>query len=216
MSRERLFEALVELQERDAQREARALLEAGEDPLQILEQCRLAMEKVGTRFQRGEYYIPQLMFASEILKDIAALIEPQIREADTNRTASNLGRVVIGTVQGDVHDIGKNIVTFLLQVNGFQVYDLGVDVSPDSFVQEIERIQPQVVGLSGFMTVAFGSMKETVEAVEAAGLRDRVKIMVGGGMVEEHVREFTGADAYGGDAMAAVTLAKAWISGGRR
>jgi 5-methyltetrahydrofolate--homocysteine methyltransferase len=121
------------------------------------------------------------------------------------------GKVVVGTVAGDIHDIGKNIVTFMLDVNGFDVLDLGVDVSPQKFVEAIQDFQPQIVGLSGFLTLAFDTMKETVDAIQAAGLRDQVKIMVGGGQMDDQVRTHTGADAYGRDAMAAVKLAKDWI-----
>jgi 5-methyltetrahydrofolate--homocysteine methyltransferase len=123
------------------------------------------------------------------------------------------GTVIIGSVAGDIHDIGKNIVTFMLDVNGFQVHDLGVDVSPQQFVDAIQAYSPQVVGLSGFLTLAFDSMKDTVAAIDAAGLRDRVKIMIGGGQITDKIREYAGADAYGDDAMEAVNLAKDWIGG---
>jgi methanogenic corrinoid protein MtbC1 len=119
--------------------------------------------------------------------------------------------VLIGTVKGDIHDIGKNIVTFMLYANGFEVLDLGVDVSPQKFVEAIGDFGPQVIGLSGFLALAFDTMKETIEAIETAGLRDGVKIMIGGGQVSEQVRKYTGADAYGQDAMAGVSLAKKWV-----
>ena len=121
------------------------------------------------------------------------------------------GKVVIGTVKGDIHDIGKNIVTFMLDVNGFDVLDLGVDVSPQKFVEAIQDFKPQVVGLSGFLALAYDAMKETIEAIKKAGLRDKVKVMVGGGQVSDEVRKYTGADAYGKDAMAGVSLAKEWV-----
>jgi methanogenic corrinoid protein MtbC1 len=117
----------------------------------------------------------------------------------------------MGTVEGDIHDIGKNIVTFLLDVNGFEVRDIGIDVPPSKFVEEIKDFKPQVVGLSGLLTLAYGSMKKTVQVIEKAGLRDRVKIMIGGGQVNEQTREYVGADAFGKDAMEGVTLAKKWI-----
>jgi len=116
----------------------------------------------------------------------------------------------MGTVKGDIHDIGKDIVTFMLEVNGFQVLDLGIDVPPTKFVDAIKDFQPQVVGMSCLLTLAFESMKETVEVIEKAGLRHEVKIMVGGGQVSEMVRDYANADAYGEDAIAAVRLAKNW------
>ena len=120
--------------------------------------------------------------------------------------------MIIGTVAGDIHDIGKDIVVFMLDVNGFEVLDLGVDVPAQRFVDTIQESGSSVVGLSGFLTLAFQSMKDTVEAIEGAGLRDRVKIMIGGGPIDEQVRGFTGADAFGTDAMAAVELAKGWLA----
>jgi methanogenic corrinoid protein MtbC1 len=123
------------------------------------------------------------------------------------------GKVVIGTVEGDIHDIGKDIVSFMLDVNGFEVLDLGVDVPAQKFTEAIRDFQPQVVGLSGFLTLAFDAMKETVEAIKEAGLRDNIKVMIGGGQIDEQVRQYTDADAYGKNAMMAVKLANDWIGG---
>jgi 5-methyltetrahydrofolate--homocysteine methyltransferase len=119
--------------------------------------------------------------------------------------------VLIGTVEGDIHDIGKDIVVFMLDVNGFEVMDLGIDVPVQKFVDAVKEFKPAVVGLSGFLTLAFDAMKATVEALAKAGLRDKVKIMIGGGQIDDQVRKYTGADAYGADAMAGVALAKGWI-----
>jgi len=119
----------------------------------------------------------------------------------------------MGTVKGDIHDIGKNIVTFLLETNDFEVLDIGIDQSPQRFVEAIREFQPQVVGMSGLLTLAFDSMKETVQAIEDAGLRSRVHIMIGGGQITEKVKDYTGADAFGPDAVAGVRLAKEWIGG---
>jgi methanogenic corrinoid protein MtbC1 len=120
---------------------------------------------------------------------------------------------VIGTVAGDLHDIGKNLVTFMLDVNGFEVYDLGVDVQPRIFVEKIRAVRPEIVGLSGFLTSVYQAMKDTVDAIAAAGLRNEVKIMIGGGVMDAEVKKFAGADAYGQDAMAAVNLARQWMGG---
>ena len=124
--------------------------------------------------------------------------------------------VVVGTVELFIHDIGKDIVVFMLDINGFEVHDLGVDVPPQAFVDKIVETQASVVALSGFLTLSFDSMKDTVEAIEAANLREDVKIMVGGGAVDEGVSEYAAADAYGADAMAAVSLAKQWTGGNGR
>jgi 5-methyltetrahydrofolate--homocysteine methyltransferase len=138
------------------------------------------------------------------------MVKPKLTKA---AEVKHLGRFVIGTVAGDIHDIGKDIVAFMLDVNGFDVYDLGVDVPAKEFVEKIKEVKPEIVGLSGFLTLAFDSIKETVEAIKAAGLRDKVKIMIGGGQIDEAVRNYTGADAYRPDAMAAVSLAKEWVGG---
>jgi len=145
-----------------------------------------------------------------MLDQIAGMVTPKLTK---EMKVKRLGKVVIGTVEGDIHDIGKNIVTFMLDVNGFEVHDLGIDVPVQRFVDAIKEIQPEVVGLSGFLTLAFDSMKKTIEAIQNVGLRDRVKIMIGGGQIDEMVRDYTGADAYGRDAVAAVSLCKKWIGG---
>lgn len=208
---EKLVDAMANIKEEEALRITREMLEAGEDPLEILELCRNAMAVVGQRFEKGEYFLPELIMAGEILSEITDIVKPSTEGAV--KVNKCLGKIVIGTVQGDIHDIGKNIVTFMLRVNGFEVYDLGVDVSPQKFVEKIEEVKPDIVGLSGFMTLAVDPMKETIEAIEAASLRYKVKIMIGGGAVDDHVRKYTGGDAYGKDVMAAVLLAKEWAGG---
>jgi 5-methyltetrahydrofolate--homocysteine methyltransferase len=200
------------MREPEALKIAQELLEAGEEPLRILVLCREAMSIVGQRFEGGEYFLPELVFAGEMLRQIAEMVKPHIPSGSAVE-GEHRAKVLIGTVQGDVHDIGKNIVVFMLEVNGFEVHDLGIDVPAGRFVEAIREIGPGVLGLSGFMTVAFDAMKETIEEVERAALRDQVKIMIGGGMVDEHIRAYTGADAYGSDAMAAVSLAQRWAGG---
>ena len=207
---EALIQALVEMDEAGALKEAKALLDGGCDPMKILDACSAAMEAVGKRFESGEYFLPHLMMAGEMLKQISDTIKPLIRD---EKAASEKGRVLIGTVKGDIHDIGKNIVTFLLEANGFEVRDIGIDQPPGSFVDAVREFRPSVVGMSGLLTLAFDAMKETVQALQSAGLRDQVKIMIGGGQMSEKVKDYTGADAYGPDALAGVRLCKQWIGG---
>jgi methylmalonyl-CoA mutase cobalamin-binding domain/chain len=209
--RESLVHALVEMQEGEALRKTREMLDEGADPLTILEACSTAMETVGMRFEKGEYFLPHLMMAGEMLKQISEIIKPLIRE---QKSGAGRGRVLIGTVKGDIHDIGKNIVIFLLEANGFEVRDIGIDQPPEKFVVAIREFHPQVVGMSGLLTLAFDSMKKTVQAIEEAGLREKLWIMIGGGQVTEKVREYTGADAYGPDAVAGVRLARQWTERG--
>ncbi len=205
-----LVSTLADLEEKEALKIVEERLGAGEDPLKILEDARRSLEIVGQRFADCEYFIPDLVYAGEILKRITDLVKPKLtKEADVKR----LGKVVVGTVAGDIHDIGKDMVVFMLDVNGFEVFDLGIDVPAQKFVDKIKETGSKVVGMSGFLTLAFQSMKETVEAIKKAGLRDKVKIMIGGGQIDEQVRIFSEADAYGKDAMEAVKLAKGWIGG---
>ncbi len=203
-----LVEAIADLREEEALKSVREQLDGSANPLAILDDCREAMTIVGKRFETGRAFIPDLIFAGEIMRQISDLVKPRLTQTATQK---RLGRVVIGTVQGDIHDIGKDIVAFMLDVNGFEVRDLGVDVPASKFVEAIKEFQPQVVGLSGFLTLAFDSMKETVQAIQAAGLRDRVKIMIGGGQVGEEIRVYAGADGFGKDAVTGITLAKKWV-----
>lgn len=203
-----LINSMANLKEEEALRIAKERLAKGDDPMKILEDSRSAMELVGKRFASGEYFIPDLIYSGEILKQITQMVKPRLtKQAEEKR----LGKVVLGTVAGDIHDIGLNIVDFMLDTNGFEVYNLGVDQPSKAFVDKIKETGADTVGLSGFLTLAFDSMKETVNAIKAAGLRDKVKIMIGGGQMDDEVRKYTGADAYGQDAMAAVVLAKKWM-----
>lgn len=205
-----LVKTLADLREKEAIKIVETRLSAGEDPFKILEDARRGVEIVGKRFAEGEYFIPDLVYVGEILKAITDRVKPNLVKAVE---VKRLGKVVMGTVAGDIHDIGKNIVVFMLDVNGFEVLDLGIDVPAQRFVEAIKETGSKVVGMSGFLTLAFQSMKDTVEAIKKAGLRDQVKIMIGGGQIDEEVRIFSGADAYGKDALEAVKLAKGWIGG---
>jgi len=205
-----LVEWLADMNEDDGVALAkRMLLQQGADPMRVLDLCRTAMDIVGKRFAEGEYFLPELVLAGEMLETIGAVAKPLIKER-AGGEPQRLARVLIGTVHGDLHDIGKNIVTFMLDINGFEVKDIGVDVPVAVFLDEINDFKPQVVGLSGFLTLAFYSMKETIDAIAGAGLRDDMKIMIGGGQIDETVRAYTGADAFGTSAVDAVTLCKGW------
>ena len=205
-----LVDTVVNMRETEAMELARKMLAGGQDPLLVLEDCRTAMEIVGQRFEAGRYFLPELILAGEMLKKISQIAKPFIKE-ECSRKADARGKVVIGSVQGDIHDIGKDIVAFMLEINGFEVHDLGVDVPAEKFVDAIKELQAEIVGMSALLTTAFESMKNTVAVIEDAGLRDGIKIMVGGGTVDEKVRQYTGADAYGADAVAAVNLSRQWM-----
>ena len=208
---QQLVEWLADMNEDDALALSnKMLLEEGADPLRVLELCRNAMDIVGKRFEEGECFLPELVLAGEMLDTIGKVAKPLIKTAP-GEEAKKLGKVLIGTVHGDLHDIGKNIVTFMLDINGFDVKDIGIDVPVKTFIKEINEYQPDVVGLSGFLTLAFDSMKETIAAFEAEGMRSQFKIMIGGGQIDETVRNYTGADAFGVNAVEAVHLCKNWM-----
>jgi 5-methyltetrahydrofolate--homocysteine methyltransferase len=204
---EKLVNAIADMREQEALKLVKEMVEGGSGPMAILDTAREAMTIVGQRYDEGQYFLPELMMAGEILSQITDIVKPELAKM---QEIKRVGKVLIGTVEGDIHDIGKDVVTFMLDVNGFEVLDLGVNVPPQKFVEAIGDFEPQVVGLSGFLTLAFDSMKATVDAIKEAGLRDGVKIMIGGGQVNEAIQEYVDADAYGRDAMAGVSLAKKW------
>ena len=187
-------------------------LAQGLDPLAAINDGFVpGISYVGEQYGMGEMFLPELIQAAEVMKQVTEAITAALPKDQAGSQVK--GTVVLGTVQGDIHDIGKDLVVFLLEVSGFDVVDLGIDVPPERFVRAVRESEPQVVGLSGFLTLAFGAMKETVDAIRDAGLRDRVRIMIGGGQIDDEIRRYTGADAYGTNAMEAVRLSRAWVEG---
>jgi methanogenic corrinoid protein MtbC1 len=193
--------SMAEFDEDGALAQVRKALESGTDPLVLVEALRKGMYTVGERFEAREYFLPDLILSAEIFNQAIALIEPSLGEAG----GPSKGSVVIGTVKGDVHNIGKNIVATMLRCAGYDVLDLGIDVAPGAFVDAAKETGATLVAMSGLLTLAFDSMKATVEAFADAGMRDSVKMIIGGGPVNEKVLEFCGADAYGRDPSEAVT-----------
>jgi len=206
--KDQLIKAIVDMEEEEALKISDKMLEEGTNPLDILEACRQAMEEIGRQFEAGDCFVPELMMAGEVLTQITAKVKPHMQEQAG--PSQKLGKVVFGTVEGDIHDIAKDIVVFMLDINGFEVIDLGVDVPPAKFVETTQEAGATIVGLSGFLTLAYDPMKATVDALKEAGLND-VKVMIGGGQIDDQIRQFTGADAFGKDAMTAVSLAKQWV-----
>lgn len=199
---------IVELNEDSVKELLKKRLESNEDPLKIMDDVKGAMKIIGEKFSNKEYFLPELIMSGEILRDIFEFLGPKLKESQI--TEEKKGRVLLGTVAGDIHDIGKDVVKFMLDANGFEVLDLGVDVPAEKFVESIKEFKPQVVALSGFLTLAFDSMKEIIKKFEEAGLRDSVKIMIGGGTVDKNIVEYVSADAYGESAVEAVDLASKW------
>lgn len=205
---EKLEDLVSDLKEKETIAYIEKALEEGVDPCILLHSAKEGMHMIGNKFANGDLFITDFVFSRELMKEIIHRLEPCPEKDEDNR----LGKVVIGTVAGDIHEIEKDLVSLMLEVNGFEVIDLGIDVPPQQFVDAMKESGSKVIALSGILPLAFRSMKDTIDAIKEAGLRDRVKIMIGGGEIDERVRDYIGADAYGRDAMAAVQLAKGWIN----
>jgi methanogenic corrinoid protein MtbC1 len=205
-----LTDAILAMDEETALQLVKDRLDAGEAPEAVLEDAKAAMTVLGDRFACEEVFIPELIMGGEIMKGIADELKPRITG---EASGESRGTVVLGTVAGDIHDIGKDVVVMMLEVAGYAVTDLGIDVPVEKFVAAIDELHPQVVGLSGLLTLAFDSMKATIEGIAAAGKRDQVKVMIGGSPVDEQVCTYTGADGWGRDAAAALRMAAEWTGG---
>jgi methanogenic corrinoid protein MtbC1 len=208
---EQLINAIADMREDEALSLAQQMLDSGADPYEILDAGKEAMKIVGDRYEHKEYFLPELIVGGEILKEIGEIVKPKLKAQAAG--AEPVGTIIMGTIEGDIHDIGKDVVGFMLDVNNFEVHDLGVDVPAAKFVEAIREYNPDIVGMSGFLTLAFDQMKVTVDAIREAGLRDGVKIMIGGAPMDDAAAIYVGADAFGADATAAVKLAKDWMGG---
>jgi 5-methyltetrahydrofolate--homocysteine methyltransferase len=202
---DQLKEKVIKGDQNGARDLVQKLLDGGENAKAIIDTALVpAMDVVGDKFQSQEFFIPELLVAARAMEGCLTLLQPLLAASD----ARPAGVVIIGTVKGDLHDIGKNIVAAMLKGAGFQIVDLGIDVSPAGFVDAIKANKPDIVGLSALLTTTMKSMKDTIEAISAAGLRDAVKIMVGGAPLTQDYASEIGADGYSPDAAQAVKLAK--------
>jgi 5-methyltetrahydrofolate--homocysteine methyltransferase len=170
-----------------------------------------SLEEVGARFERGDFFVPEMLIAARAMQGALDILRPLLAETG----AKPIGTVVIGTVKGDVHDIGKNLVNIMLEGAGFTVYDLGVNVAPEKFVEQVQEHEPDIVGFSAFLTTTMPMFKANINALEKTGLRDSVIVMVGGAPVTQEYADAVGADGYAADASTAVRLAKALIENRR-
>jgi len=190
---------------KETQERVKALLDQGGNPEAIMKEGLIpAMDEVGDLFQKGEYFVPEMLVAARAMQHGLEVLKPHLVESGVQA----IGKVVIGTVKGDLHDIGKNLVTMALEGAGFEVIDLGTDVAPDKFVEAIKEHKPHVVGLSALLTTTMLAMKDTVEAIKQAGLRDQVKIMIGGAPIRQEFADEIGADYYGPDSTAGRNYAR--------
>ena len=209
--KEDLAEAVVELDEEKSYKLVEQLIKDGIDPQDIIEILREGVEVVGEKFNKKEYFLTELVMAGEIFTQSAKLLEPHMKEVVSD--GSNVDSIVIGTVQGDVHDIGKNIFVTLLKSAGYNVVDLGVDIPPEKFVEKVKEIGAKIVAYSGLLTVALESMNVTTEALKIAGLREKVKIIIGGLPVDELWMKIAGADAFTDNAFEGLNIVKKWLRG---
>ncbi len=210
--KDKLFESVVELEEQKAYELVRQLLEEKSDPKEIIDILRKAVEVIGEKFNKKEYFLTELVMAGEIFQQSAKILEPALKKEAIKEKSK--GVVVVGTVKGDVHDIGKNIFVTLLQSAGIDVYDLGIDVPPQNFIEKVKETNADVIGYSGLLTVALEAMRETTEKLKTEGLRDKVKIIIGGLPTDEMWMKEAGADAFTDSAFEGVKIVKKWLEEG--
>jgi len=203
-----LHNAIMEGQRDEAQAAVVALLDEGVEPGLVLSTMIDAMAEVGRLFEEGEYFVPEMLIAARAMKTGMDVLKPKLVDSDIQP----LGLVAAGTVKGDLHDIGKNLVCMMLEGAGFQVIDLGTDVAPETFVEVVREQQPNIIAMSALLTTTMASMKTTIQALEQAGLRDKVKILVGGAPITDAYAKQIGADGYAEDASRAAKLAKSMMA----
>ncbi|HEY3281032.1 MAG TPA: corrinoid protein [Armatimonadota bacterium] len=204
-----LYDAIIDGDAPSAKSLVQEALASGENPQELLDKYMIpAMDEVGRRFETNEYFVPELLIAARAMKGALELIRPQLAESGSKP----VGKVVIGTVRGDLHDIGKNLVAAMLEGGGFEVIDLGVDVPPDRFVEAIKSNGAQIIAMSALLTTTMPGMKATIEAVEQAGLRDQVKVMIGGAPVTQRFADEIGADGFSDNASGAVRLGRSLVA----
>lgn len=185
------------------------MIDNGSDPIEIINLGLMTgMNVVGVRFKAGDMYVPEVMMSAKAMSTGIELVKPLIAESDM----PTAGKVLIGTVKGDLHDIGKNLVIMMMESAGFEVVDLGVDVDPDKFVQAVKEHKPQVIGMSALLTTTMLSMRDTIEALQEEGLRDSVKVIIGGAPISQGFADEIGADGYASDAASATDLCKRLIA----
>jgi 5-methyltetrahydrofolate--homocysteine methyltransferase len=205
---EEIYNGVVSGKAPIVQQKVTEALGAGLEPVVILNEGMIAaMAEVGQRFETGQYFVPEMLIAARAMKTGLAILKPRLAQGKVQAIA----KVAAGTVRGDLHDIGKNLVCMMLEGAGFEILDLGTDVAPERFVQAVREDGAQIVAMSALLTTTMPKIKETIAALESAGLRDKVKVMVGGAPVTEAFAKDAGADGYGADASRAVTVAKSLL-----
>ena len=207
-----LVKAVADMMEDEAMALTKKYVEQGVPPLQIIDAYKEALGIIGKRFEQCTYFVPELILAGEMMKTASEIIKPVMKGSQGDVETPRIGRFLLGTVAGDIHDIGKDMVHMLMDINGFEVKDLGVDVPAQRFWDEYKDFQPNIIGMSGLLTLAFESMKEVADGLKEMGVRDKVKVIIGGGQMDEHACKYIGADAFVTDAVAGVNICKKWVS----
>jgi len=203
-----IYDAVLDGNAPGAQAAVKAALDEGLDPALLLNEGMIAaMKEVGKRFEDGDYYVPEMLIAARAMQSGLALLKPHLTDAGIQP----VGKVALGTVKGDLHDIGKNLVGMMLEGGGFEVIDLGTDVDPEKFVEVVKQEHVQLIGLSALLTTTMPNMKNTIDTLQAAGVRDQVKVIIGGAPVTEDYAKKIGADGFSTDASQAVTVAKSLV-----
>ncbi len=206
-----LVNAVVEMMEDEAMALTKKYLQEGHPPTQVFEAYKEALVLIGKRFEEGSYFVPELILAGEMMKSASELIKPLMTDVQSGTETKKIGKFLLGTVEGDIHDIGKDMVHMLMDINGFDVRDLGVDVPAQRFCDAAQEFQPDIIGLSGLLTLSYDSMKAVVQTLKEAGMREKVKVIIGGGQVDEHACRYVEADAWVTDAVAGVNYALKWM-----
>ena len=199
-----LINAMADMMEDELMELTDKYLAEGKSPQEILDAYQAAMAEIGKRYEAGEYFVSELILAGEMMNAGSEKIKPYLKGEAAGAAASK-GKVLIATIEGDIHDIGKNIAATMMELAGYEVKNLGEDVPASRIVEEAKAFQPMMIGLSGLLTLAYDPMKEVVEKLKEAGLRDQVKVLLGGGQIDDHVLQYVGADVYANDAMTNVT-----------
>jgi methanogenic corrinoid protein MtbC1 len=207
-----LVNAIAEMMEDEAMTLTKKYVEEGVPALQIIDSYKEALSIIGKRFEECTYFVPELILAGEMMKAASEIIKPLMKDGESNAQTQRIGKFLLGTVEGDIHDIGKDMVGMLMDINGFEVRDLGVDVPAQRFWDEYNEFQPDIIGMSGLLTLAYESMKNVVDGLKEMGVRDKVKVIIGGGQVDEHAGKYVGTDAFVTDAVAGINICKGWVT----
>jgi 5-methyltetrahydrofolate--homocysteine methyltransferase len=204
-----IYDAVLNGENKGIAAKVQSALDGGHDPATVLNEGMVAaMAEVGRLFEAGEYYVPEMLIAARAMQTGLAVLKPSLVQSNFKST----GKVIIGTVKGDLHDIGKNLVSMMLEGAAFEIVDLGTDVSPEKFVEAVNKQNPDLIAMSALLTTTMPNMKTTIEALKQAGLREKVKVMIGGAPVTTKYAEDIGADGYAPDASKAVSLAKSLVA----